>query len=239
MKKIYDPEQLVLLGQEIDENMSLPCILVAPELLRFSIERESVAIREKTDQSRDVTEFLPNPKREATGEVGIERIHDPGTGKTRYVPLQDGHIPCGVTRVSREEFEAAKNNLERETLGPIEISQFADGDLIRLYAHRTLNGPGVVIHVRTEHLLPEITSPLVALNPFGTNGWQYLSSLFETAAFFWAITDGRHAFLLSSLRHYYPDLVAQVHKRCMTYNQNLKQRSWPQALAEIRLQLKD
>jgi hypothetical protein len=237
MKKIYGIDQLVRLGAALDEGQSLPCILVAPELLNDAVSTDEIGIKEEEQQHREAIAFLPEPGNSSQGSRGIERSINISTGKAHYTSLRDGHIACGITRVSKREFETAKIHLDRASLGPIEISRFADGDLIRLFVHQTNSGPGVVIKVLTSHLLPDTAPPQVALNPFGHAGWQYLSSLFETAAFFWAITDGDKAFLLSSVQHFYPDLVARVHQRCLRLSNNLGQRCWAEALAEIQRQL--
>lgn len=238
MKRIYHIDHLVGLGAALDEYESLPCVLVAPELLDFSISNSEMTIKEEEAHHLNAIEFLPEPILKQQRLRGVERITDISTGKVHYSSILDGHIACGVTRVSTQEFEAARIRLDRESLGTIEISQFSDGDLVRLFAHQTSGGPGVVINVLTARIFPEVRPPYVTLNPFGIHGWQYLCSLFETAAFFWAITDGDRAFLLSSVQHYYPDLVAKVHQRCLALSSVAEQRNWPQAQTEIRQQLR-
>jgi hypothetical protein len=237
MKKIYGTDQLVYMGAGLAENQSMPCILIAPELLTYAASHSEVEIKQSPTRTYGVIEFLPKPRKRVPGTSGIVRSIDIDSGNTRYESIVDGCIACGVTRVSAREFEEAKERLDRKSSDPVAIDRYADGDLIRLYAHRTSSGPGVVIDVLTQRILPNISPPRIALNPFGVQGWQYLSSLFETAAFFWAITEGRRAFLLSSIQEFYPDLIAQVHRRCLQFNRDVRQRSWTQALLEIRAQL--
>lgn len=237
MKKIYGTDQLVYLGAELAENQSMPCILIAPELLTYAASHSEVEIKQSPTRTRGVIEFLPEPRKRVPGSSGISRVTNAVSGTTRYESIVDGYIACGVTRVSAREFEEAKHRLDRKSSNQVEIDRYADGDLIRLYAHRTSSGPGVVIDVLTQQILPNISPPRVALNPFGIQGWEYLSSLFETAAFFWTITEGSRAFLLSSIQEFYPDLIAQVHRRCLQLNRDVRQRSWQQALLEIRAQL--
>ncbi|MCB2160588.1 hypothetical protein KQH40_00720 [bacterium] len=241
MKTIHGMEQLVQLGKGLLENESLPCVLVAPDLLKYVVQQVEVVIDQAEVQGvPDVTEFLPTPRKVNLFSTGIEREYDPIIKTHYYADIVDGYVACGVTRVSPDEFDAAKSHVESEHFDQgVEISRFADGDLLRIFVHGTDYGPGVVIDVLTEKILPDVTPPRIAINPFRTNGWKYMTSLFESGGFFWAFTDGRQAFILASVQDYYPRLVQQAHTLCVKLNRGITARNWSLALNQIRGQLKN
>ena len=124
MKKIYGTDQLVYLGAGLSENQSMPCILVAPELLTFAASHSEVDIAEAQARTHGVIEFLPEPRKRVAGLSGIERIVDAETGKSCYEAIVDGNIACGVTRVSGKDFEAAKERLDRKPSGSVEAVSY-------------------------------------------------------------------------------------------------------------------
>ncbi|MBN2499640.1 MAG: hypothetical protein JXB38_02670 [Anaerolineales bacterium] len=233
MKRLSDLEELVFLGHELDCGQSAPCVLEAPELLAFATRHLDFQIT-TAQVAEDATTFLPEPQHHQQAPLGVFR-HE---GSNSYPPITLGRIAAGVTRISQGDFAQLTATLEADNFGPVQVSQYADGDLLRFYLHRSPCGPVVLLEVLTQSLVADLVPPRIALNPFGTTGFNdYLLCIFETGGFFWALTEGQRAVILSTIRPYYAPLVQAVHQA--SAQATVAHRDFRKALTYVRKSLQD
>ncbi len=233
MKRLSGLEELVFLGHELDCGQSAPCVLEAPELLAYATRHLDIQIT-TSRVAEEITTFLPEPQTHQQAPLGVFRQE----GTNIYHPITVGRIAAGVTRVSQGDFAQLTATLEADDFGPVQVTQYADGDLLRFYLHHSPCGPVVLLEVLTQTLVGDLVPPRIALNPFGTAGFNdYLLCIFETGGFFWALTEGRRAVILSTIRPYYAPLVQAVHQA--SAQANVAQRDFPKALAYVRKSLQD
>ena len=228
MKRLSRLEELVLLGRELYLGQSTPCLLEAPELLAHVTRHSEVQIT-ASPVSEAISTFLPEPREQQLFPLGIFRQR----GSGRYQPITTGRIAAGVTRISPGDFAHLSAVLEADDFGPVKVSRYADGDLLRFFVYRTPDGPVVLLEVLTEKLVADLVPPRIALNPFGTAGfYDYLLCIFETGGFFWALTEGKQAVVLSTIRPYYAPLVQAVQRASV--QANVPRRDFRRALAYVR-----
>jgi len=223
MEAYYDIEQLQESVRDMKLDQTRPC-LFSGDFLDMLPPSRNYAV-DRVDEGADKTTF---DVRGVVGKQpkGIVFVDDDPNTPAYYEPVSV-YIAGGITRVSSVDVDNSTNKLG----GEVSLIASKKG-LCHVTVHKTPAGPVISLDVNVEVM--ELVIPTIAINPFERDGWEYIQSIFETAAFCWIISDGRDAAAFFSASPWYADIASQTYRASLQSLDDVTERNFAAALEYMK-----